>query len=267
MRKIVILLLALVLLATACHVKITKVPSDRSTTDSSSNIDNRMEVRQSHPDAKTITCRIMDGAQDGTLFLASENTNEIYRLTIQDIPLTYEDPDITELADGMQIEVQYSGDVMETYPAQFASVYGLTVLKDGMDDIGSLYLQVLEDLWDTDPGLNSDITELGVDLSGTHLTAAEQAAIIWAFGERHNLEPIQGTYKELVEQGYIDDENLIWDNGCLFSIAETKQTEDSVTFDAQKWRSGLGAYFFVDCTAKSKAGIWSDYEIGSSAIS
>ena len=41
-----------------------------------------------------------------------------------------------------------------------------------------------------------------------------------------------------------------------------------VTFDAQKWRSSLGAYFFCDCTAvQSALGEWSEYQIGSEAIS
>ena len=41
-----------------------------------------------------------------------------------------------------------------------------------------------------------------------------------------------------------------------------------VTFDAQKWRSSLGAYFFSNCTAvQSALGEWSDYTIGSEMIS
>ena len=43
---------------------------------------------------------------------------------------------------------------------------------------------------------------------------------------------------------------------------------DTVTFDAQKWRSALGAYFFCDCTASQDVdGRWGDYTVGSQAIS
>ena len=63
-----------------------------------------------------------------------------------------------------------------------------------------------------------------------------------------------------------------WENGCHFSI--TEQPMDGsyslvpVTFDAWKWRSSLGAYYFCDCTAvQSALGEWSDYSIGSQAIS
>ena len=41
-----------------------------------------------------------------------------------------------------------------------------------------------------------------------------------------------------------------------------------VTFDAEKWRSGLGAYFFFDCTSVQTAGgHWDGYTIGGEAIS
>ena len=36
-----------------------------------------------------------------------------------------------------------------------------------------------------------------------------------------------------------------------------------VRFDAEKWRSGLGAYFFTDCTAvRNGGGQWGDYTVG-----
>ena len=42
----------------------------------------------------------------------------------------------------------------------------------------------------------------------------------------------------------------------------------AVTFDAEKWRSGLGAYFFCDCTSVQSAdGHWDGYSVGSEAIS
>ena len=42
----------------------------------------------------------------------------------------------------------------------------------------------------------------------------------------------------------------------------------AVAFDAEKWRSGLGAYFFCDCTSfQTAAGHWDGYSVGSEAIS
>jgi hypothetical protein len=37
-------------------------------------------------------------------------------------------------------------------------------------------------------------------------------------------------------------------------------------FNAEKWRSGNGAYFFNDCKAKKVNDVW-EYKIGSEAIS
>ena len=74
-----------------------------------------------------------------------------------------------------------------------------------------------------------------------------------------------------------------WEDGCLFSITETDDPVvfslpslgpgdeipdyDGVGFDARKWRSPLGAYYFQDCTAVSIGGHWGSYTIGSGAIS
>ena len=49
---------------------------------------------------------------------------------------------------------------------------------------------------------------------------------------------------------------------------EPDALQNNVTFDAQKWRSALGAYFFTDCTASRDAqGHWGDYTVGAAAIS
>lgn len=186
---------------------------------------------------------------------------------------------------GALVEVTWDGTVMESYPAQFGEVDSVRILETGFDDLCRLYLDVLNDLWEVDPGLNDGITELGVDLSETSLPESEQSAVAYAFGMDHGLMPMEGTYQELVDQGYIDGENLFWEDGCLFSIRET-QDEDPVVFSlpslgpgdempdyngvrfvAEKWRSGTGAYCFSDCTAVSTGGQWGEYTVGTEAIS
>lgn len=149
------------------------------------------------------------------------------------------------------------------------------------EDVCALYLEVLEDLWNVDPGLNSEISQIGIDLSElSHLTEVEKDTVRSEFASKHNLPYIVGTWEELCEQGFIDKENLYWEDGLFFSI---KTNEDAVwnlpaikvgdpvpeltSFDAQKWRSGLGAYYFGQCTAQKNAdGKWS-YTVGQEAIS
>lgn len=206
------------------------------------------------------TFRVVAGAESGELVLAANDgtASQVYTLNTEGLPLD------APVKNGELINVYYDM-VLETFPAQFADVTAVEHTETERDDRCGLYLQVLEDLWEVDPGLNTDLEELGVDLSGlTDLSDSEKAAITWAFGWSHGLTPITGTWEELVEQGYIDREELIWNgHGCLFSLSGSADD----TFQAEKWASGLGAYFFNDCTAKmGQDGSWT-YTVGSEAIS
>lgn len=169
----------------------------------------------------------------------------------------------TPVADGQVINVWFET-IMETDPASLGGVTKAEPADEPADDRCGLYLQVLEDLWETDAGLNSGVTQLGLDLSGvTDLSGSEKAAVEYAFACAHGLFPaLTGTWQELADQGYIDEENLIWEDGILFTL-----TGSADEFDAQKWRSGLGAYFFSDCTASmADDGSWT-YQVGAEAIS
>ena len=148
------------------------------------------------------------------------------------------------------------------------------------EDVCELYLAVLEDLWNVDPGLNGGISQIGIDLSElSHLTEVEKDTVMSEFASKHDLPYIAGTWEELCEQGYIDKDNLYWKDGLFFSIKTNEEaawnlpdTKDGnsgpelTAFDAQKWRSGLGAYYFGRCTAqKNDDGKWS-YTVGQEAI-
>ena len=137
-----------------------------------------------------------------------------------------------------------------------------------VSEVCDLYLQVLADLWEVDSGLNGGITYLGLDLSSvTDLAEADREHIAREFGAVHGLEVIQGSYEDLRGQGHLEPyaegtELCWWEDGVLFVIAGSAEK-----FDAHKWRSPLGAYFFADCSAeRSGEGRWS-YEIGSEMIS
>ena len=217
------------------------------------------------PASVTAVCRVV--VNEGTLLLAGmDGDSNIYTFTPEDA---------TNLTAGTLVGVTYDGSILESWPAQFSGVTALETARGGFDDRCALYLQVLEDLWDVDPGLNGDLTYLGVDLSQTSLSDSERAAVAWAFAGMHGGELVTGTWEELADQGYIDRENLYWEDGVLFSIAEKAEPvyfmpegTSAVTFDAQKWRSGLGAYFFCDCTSiQSADGHWDGYTVGSQAIS
>lgn len=243
---------------------------------------------EGQPAGAVMSCRIVDGAENGNLLLAELNGAEggVYTLTVRDIWVTVDGKTASaaDLTDGMTVEVEYSGGVLETYPAQFANVSSLraqTPPGGGFTDLCGLWLRVLDDLWSTDPGLNGmegggTVPYVGVDLSRApgDLSAAEKAAVVWRFGQLHGAAPLSGTFDELAEQGYIDRAGLSWKDGVLFSIAENHSHDDEryslpvLSFDAEKWRGGDGAYFFSDCICVwPENGGWSDYAVGSEAIS
>lgn len=225
----------------------------------------------------TLTGRVV-AAEGSSLLLAGwgEGQNDagrVYRVTVP------ETADPASFEAGMLVDVTYSGEMLELYPSQPADVRAVRSRADGFDDLCALYLQVLEDLWQVDEGLNSGITELGVDLSGTRLSPAEQSAVAWAFGEAHGIVPVQGTREQLAEQGWLTPDDPAadhpiyhWENGCLFTIAEQPASgvynAPTLCFDAHKWRSGTGAFFFSGCTSTQSAlGRWAGYTVGAYAIS
>lgn len=245
--------------------------------------------------ADGLTLRIVDGAETGNLILAGEGAGEVYMLSVEDVKILLDGVESTPavLEDGMLVEIREPGDIMETFPAQFGHVGAIAAYGRGTEqnpmgtyyDLCGLYLQVLNDLWDVDSGLNGGAAYVSVDLSEApgELTEGEKEAIAWIFAGRHEAEPLTLTYGELAEQGYLseygefeDGERKIyeWTDGVLFSITarESEETEiyslPVLRFHAEKWRSPLGAYFFEDCGAVwAESGSWDGYSVGAEAIS
>ena len=240
------------------------------------------------------TFRIVREEKDGLLLArVGGGPADVYTLSLPDTGVTLDggafdrnEPGAYQALPGSTLtgalaEITY-GTVLETYPGQLGGVTAVNIRSDGFDDRCALYLRVLNDLWDVDGGLNGDITMASVDLSQTSLSESEQAAVGWAFGGEHGIsDPLTLSYAALAAEGYLTDAESdsdgipCWEEGCLFVITEQAAENnarngagDTVTFDAQKWRSALGAYFFCDCTASQDAdGRWGDYTVGSQAIS
>lgn len=240
-----------------------------------------------------LTAVIVDGAETGELLLAGEETYDVYTVGAKDLPVWLDgsETDYTALRDGMTVELSFNGYIMETFPARPGVSYSLTVVEEGDGQCG-LWLQVLEDLWAVDEGLNGGITQVGVDLSEVPgLTEGEKSAIAWTFAAAHNVSSVTGTLEELWEEGYFTpttqpaegyDDSLAlywWEDGVHFSIdvdedavwnlpslGPGEEPPELVAFDAQKWRSGLGAYFFGDCVGRrGEDGAWT-YTVGAEMI-
>ena len=238
------------------------------------------------------TLKIIDGAESGNLILAGKETNFVYSLDANmiDILVNGNKADLKDLEDGMPLDIYYEGN-FDNVPQKHGvpiditsfckSVNGHTIGTQenpggSLYDLSGLYLKVLEDLWEIDAGLNGGIKYISIDLSEApgELTEGEKSAISYIFTKTHNAECLQLSFEELREQGYIEKDELYWEDGLLFSITDSMKAEEHynglrvIKFDAQKWRSGTGAYYFGDCTASwPQNGTWSDYNIGSQAIS
>ena len=242
-------------------------------------------------------CRVVSVSDDNVLLLADVESERggIYTLDAGELSLEHDQAELVELLDdgqlavGALVEVAFGGDILESYPALFGGVERITVLPDEFDDRCALYLRVLGDLWGKDEGLNGDVKYISVDLAATSLTPAERSAVAWTFAQAHDAMPLELNYEQLCEEGYIsglEGEDIFpaWENGVLFTITETDDpvvfnlpdsaeggetpsmaqynVKNTVSFDASKWRTALGAYGFSECVAvQNNNGVWGDYNI------
>ena len=246
----------------------------------------------------TARCRVVSVSENNVLLLADVDSErgDIYTLDAGELSLEHDQAELGELLDdgqlavGALVEVAFGGDILESYPALFGGVERITVLPDEFDDRCALYLRVLNDLWGKDEGLNSSGVEyISVDLAATSLTPAERSAVAWTFAQSHSAEPMELSYEQLCAEGYISGltgENAFpqWEKGILFTITETNDPvtfnlpslseggelpsmtqyniKNTVSFDASKWRTALGAYGFSECVAaQDNSGVWGDYHI------
>lgn len=299
-----VFILALCLLLTAC-APAAETPESPARTEGPAAPANPAGVPPSlaeDEEPTVLTCRVVDGAEDGNLLLAELDEGlyggtGVYRLNVKDVPVTLDgeaaEPSVLE--DGMAVDVAFNGHVLESFPAQLGEVYSVSAWSRGrgrngggtMFDLCGLYLQVLDDLWKKDPALNGDVSQIALDLSQApgELTEGEKLALVHRFGELHGVEAFAATFEELKEQGYLTSEPLgdgapegaafvRWEDGCLFSITPSEDHEGesyslpTLFFNAEKWRSSLGAYGFYDCSAGwGQVSTWNGYQIGSEMIS
>ena len=230
-----------------------------------------------------MTLRVVGDGENGTLILAGET--EVYALPLEGVTLYLDGGSVSasEIESGMSAEVWYTGGVQETYPAKFSQVVAVSLSREenAQYDLCGLYLQVLEDLWNEDDGLNGGAEVVSVDLSKAPggLTAGEKAAVAYVFAQKHGVQGLTMTFDELREEGYLMGEKLeggstaySFTNGLLFTITPDESTEGEsfslpvVCFSAEKWRSPLGAYYFTKCTASRGDNGW-EYTVGAEAIS
>lgn len=136
--------------------------------------------------------------------------------------------------------------------------------KEELDMVGA-YTTVIDKLYNEDTALNSDIKYIAVDTSLIKNLSDEQRSILLKKVEDYGYIVLDMTFKELEEQGYIDD--LYFKEGILFKLEDVSKSKNSITMDVSKWRSGLGAIGYDDLVVKYQNGKWEVKKTGSAWIS
>lgn len=211
-----------------------------------------------------LTGTVIDVSDDSLLLAGEGDYDGLYRLSLDGVPV--EPGGVETLCVGKRAEVTFGGTVAECFPGIPGGVTRVRAVDGDLSPF-VLYRQALFDLMETDEGLNGGARYLGVDLSGAaNLTGGEKLALQYLLEQQYGLSVLPGTFDELCEQGYIDRDALYWEDGVLLRVALVEDGTDTFRFDAEKWRSGLGAIYWTDCTAARGADGWT-YEVGGFAIS
>lgn len=231
------------------------------------NIDGKWYIFEQEPTKEVITLKIIEKDENNNLILAGEKSNEVFSLNTSDVQiyLDNEEADSSLLKAGMKIDVTYGGYILETFPSILDSVSKIEVSSkntSGYFNLAGLYLNVLKDIYEKDTGLNDGIKYVSIDLSQApgNLTDGEKNAIAWVFASSIDKAHLNLSYEELLEDGYLSkyndtDDVYQWDDGVLLSITPSNSKEgmnfsqNVICFNAEKWRSPLGAYIFNECTA------------------
>lgn len=228
---------------------------------------NETEISEDEEEAMvTYTGKIIEKREESYL-IASDGTEGLLDVHVSETNLIENGRSITgdAIVPGMTVEVTFNGMVLESYPGQIYASKIEVISRE--DDLVSLYLDILKQVYENDEGLNGDITMIAVDLSkADNLSKGEKDAILYQAWLLFGMEVIPGTYEELKEQEYLSSDGLYFPEGILLKIETLEVGMNNFQFAASKWRSGTGANFYMDCRAEKKEGKYT-FELGGFAIS
>lgn len=221
------------------------------------------------PDSSTVTARfeILDVNADGILVYGEKDYTGLYYMThgADSEPVDDNESQPSDLKPGMLVDVTWDGTMMESYPVCFQ--YDELKIAEGTEKIEfSFYLQLIKELAQVDPGLNEDIRESYFDFTKlSSLNDGEKEGLAYLCGHYFGCLGSLSTSAELAQSGILDSEKGL-EHGILVIVEETSNNGGQLTCNAQKYRSGTGAYYFNDVTAQYEDGRWS-FQIGAQLIS
>ncbi len=265
--KLVMLCMTLMMLVSGCGtIDASNDEGNTSNADNSGNTANQIDSGDVGTDETTVysfEAEVME-AGDYLLVTPEEESNEFRssdKISVgsNDAVITNNEGEkitVQELKPGDILKITYNGIILESYPAQIGAsaieVIGHNILIDG-------YLSIIDDIWQEDSGLNSEIEMITLDTTGwIELSDTQKEIILANMKKTYGVEIVVGTFDELAEQGIIDKENLYFENGVHIAITNMQYDEkdEKITYSISKWRSGLGAVGSDGATAEYKDSNW-----------
>ncbi len=248
---------------------VSDTTTGNSSDDSNNPVDNNNNAGDINPDNPqaeeeyTFIAKVLD-LKEGLLIAPSEESNEYKssdKISVHTNNTKFYDKEgneitIDDLKVGDGISIVYNGAIMESYPAQIGAI-SITLTED--KELLEVYKAVIDDIYQEDSGLNSDISVIALDLEDLKdLSEEELMRLVEMVKESYSIDVMKTTYKELIEQGLVDEDKLYFEKGILIKIIEPKYDRDKMllTYGIEKWRSGLGAIGSNEASAQYENGKW-----------
>lgn len=212
---------------------------------------------------QSIDCRILYRMQDSLLMIPEEG-GELITLSPRGLALEDQqgqtmEPD--QLQPGMCVQVTFDGSVLEIYPCQLSGASAIQVTGTFLNLV-PFYLDRLDELYQEDAALNSEIEKIALDLSELgNVSEQEKEALRYLVESRYGIETFFSSFQELCDQGEIDREHpYYYEKGIILQLSSQQETEDDFVLSGRKWRSGLGAIGYTDAQVQWKNGEWTFQE-------
>lgn len=116
------------------------------------------------------------------------------------------------------------------------------------------YLLVIDDLFNQDPALNSNIEYLAINCSTMVNLSAEGRTRMLNELKKYGFIVLDNTMDQLKSEGYVRD--LKFENGIFIEIKDQQMKASTIVMSAMKWRGGLAAFGWENRTVTWKNNSW-----------
>lgn len=223
-----------------------KVENDKKVNKNSVKISDKKDLDMTkYEEAVIIRCE-----ENEILTYKKDNMGYLVFVNIANSKIYIDDKESSKdkLEQGMTVKLDYSGPILESYPAQMSAdyVFASSLIPSTVNDKVGFYVKVIEDIWKEDTALQADTKYLGLDIDNgpVKLDKYEKEALSYILMSKYDKEILFTSIEQLEKEGKIKD--LSWKDGVMIILKdkEGKESKDYRHFTLEKWRSGTGAIIF-----------------------